>query len=236
MHNAAGFGLDAAIGYARLRRHDTGRQAVVVRSTEAVLVPTAAVGFVALWSWNDAQGSPVAAILRFVMVPVGIAAVFAPFAYCLASASEDLAQWRPSARAKMRAAAAVFSLLTTLVATGCASWSIENRARKERGIEVTCTVIAITQESRPTGDGTGSETYYLHRIACPPGGPSSVTSGTREAEPGHRLRVVYDPENRLHPTTETSPVDWHLTATIAAIALAASLALNITRVAARARD
>lgn len=232
--NAFGFGLDSATKYARLRCKRTGRAAAMVRGAEAVLVPTAAAGFTVLWAWTDAYGSPVPALPGGGLVAT--AAVFAAFLYCLASTAENLGTWHPSRRAKILGAAAVLSLLATVTAVGCVFWSVQSHARDERGIEVTCTVIAIAEDSRPVGDGgTGSETYYVHRIACPPGGPSSVTSGVREAEPGKRLRVVYDPEHRLRTTTETSPVDWHLTAVVAAIALAVSLALNITCVAVRVR-
>jgi hypothetical protein len=62
----------------------------------------------------------------------------------------------------------------------------------ERGRVTTCRVVAVTEEESFNGAGS----FYLHRLACDGGGPSSITPSDRPLQVNQRVRVRHDPERK----------------------------------------
>lgn len=224
-----GFGIDAVGRYGGLRDGKRGRHPAVIRVAEAVLVPATAVGVDFLWFWTNAHGSPVPWVPGWVLTSAGVVMFFAPFLYGFVQMVDSVELSRDW-MVRTVAGLAIGSAAATVAAIGCSNWAIKNHALEARGVEVTCTVVDSTKRTQQNpGEQAGSSTYYDNRIACPPGGPSTVVSGTRP-EPGQRLRVLYDSEHRLPATLETRPARWSVVATAGSIALAVALVANLAGV------
>lgn len=103
----------------------------------------------------------------------------------------------------------------------------------ERGRVTTCRVVAVTEEE--TFNGAGS--YYLHRLACDGGGPSSITQSDRTLQVNQRVRVRHDPEGKSDKailagdTEATKPQDlaWFAGAELGLITLASLILIATGR-------
>ncbi|MCX5409749.1 hypothetical protein OHA37_38580 [Streptomyces sp. NBC_00335] len=112
-----------------------------------------------------------------------------------------------AARAGQRGALLIaWSALPAAVGGFLALNSVDHVALRERGVEVTCVVEAVTSRVErystfnvETGQTVHQTTKYDHRLGCPPGGPSALTRDEELAKAGAQLRLVYDPRGEVQP-------------------------------------
>ncbi|MEU0242530.1 hypothetical protein ABZ234_33045 [Nocardiopsis sp. NPDC006198] len=108
---------------------------------------------------------------------------------------------------------------------------ITEEALLDRGIEVTCALLAVESRTITTtthhADGTTStstRTVYDHTLDCPPGGPAEMTLGHSAGPEGESAEITYDPRGRLDPVPSDSlpagspsPLPWWLLSAAAAL-------------------
>ncbi|MEU9002474.1 hypothetical protein [Streptomyces sp. NPDC048551] len=115
----------------------------------------------------------------------------------------------------------------------CALASVGQSALEERGVEISCVVLKVTEhtetESSMDADGhwtTRSSTSYDHHLDCPAGGPEHLDSPARLGKEGEPLAVLYDPQGKVSPGAAGHLHGWGLRTT-AAVAVAAAVLLGL---------
>jgi hypothetical protein len=80
--------------------------------------------------------------------------------------------------------------------------AVSQQAMHKRGRTTACTVKKVDRRVVTSTDSEGHTTtdvYYDHTLACAEPRVRMMTTGSRVAEPGGRIQVVYDPLGRLGP-------------------------------------
>jgi hypothetical protein len=97
---------------------------------------------------------------------------------------------------------------------------------RERGETVACTVLEVDRQFDPAADISAPElpasplTYYVHRLDCPSGRPAEMTTTDEPAgRPGQRIRVTYDPDDRVGPSPAEETGSLRLLLGVAGLAL-----------------
>jgi hypothetical protein len=80
--------------------------------------------------------------------------------------------------------------------------AVSDQAMRERGRTTACTVQKVERREVTSTDSNGNTTtdvYYDHDLACAEPRVRTMTTGSRVADRGERVQVVYDPRGRLRP-------------------------------------
>ncbi|WP_141577044.1 hypothetical protein [Actinomadura sp. WMMA1423] len=80
--------------------------------------------------------------------------------------------------------------------------AVSAQALHKRGRTTVCTVQKVDRREVTSTDGNGNTTtnvYYKHDLACAEPRVRTMTTGSRVADRGERVQVVYDPRGRLDP-------------------------------------
>ncbi|MFI6978396.1 hypothetical protein ACIBSV_07335 [Embleya sp. NPDC050154] len=90
-----------------------------------------------------------------------------------------------------------------------ASNAVGDTALAKRGVSTTCLVLDVRArtETSTSTDANGhttttTRTYNDHRLNCPEGGPTNMTTSRAAAKKGQSLRIRYDPKGRLDTVPE----------------------------------
>ncbi|MEU8776872.1 hypothetical protein [Streptomyces sp. NPDC048606] len=124
--------------------------------------------------------------------------------------------------------------LATLAGVFLVSGHVEHAVLEDRGVEVVCVVRGVDRrvETSTSTDAQGhttttTNTYYDHRLDCPPGGPSELNGrNSRLGAVGDDLAVVHDPRGKVAPQPARS-LDPGGLRTWALVALGAALLLGV---------
>ncbi|MCX4526532.1 MULTISPECIES: hypothetical protein [unclassified Streptomyces] len=111
--------------------------------------------------------------------------------------------------------------------------SVGHGALEERGIEISCVVLEVTEhtETETSMDSQGhwsttTRTSYDHRLDCPAGGPAHLDSPSRLAKEGEALPVLYDPQGKVSARAAGDVHAWGLrTAALVAVGTAVLMGL-----------
>lgn len=80
--------------------------------------------------------------------------------------------------------------------------AVSDQALHERGRTTACTVQKVDRREVTSTDADGNTTtdvYYDHDLACAEPRVRAMTTGSKVADRGERVQVVYDPRGRLDP-------------------------------------
>ncbi|MGW1990338.1 hypothetical protein [Embleya sp. NPDC001921] len=90
-----------------------------------------------------------------------------------------------------------------------ASDAVGDAALAKRGVSTTCLVLDVRArtETSTSTDANGhttttTRTYHDHRLNCPEGGPTKMTTSRAAAKKGQSLRIRYDPKGRVDTVPE----------------------------------
>lgn len=94
------------------------------------------------------------------------------------------------------------AFLLLVIGASMVAGAVSDQALHERGRTTACTVQKVDRREVTSTDSDGNTTtdvYYDHDLACAEPRVRTVTTGSRVADRGERIQVVYDPRGRLDP-------------------------------------
>lgn len=146
-----------------------------------------------------------------------------------------------------------YKLLALTAATGFGACLVlifiagEERTLAERGQTANCLVETVVLEYReellPSGHGVYFVSEYVHHLQCPQGGPDKMVTGSRIADKGTSVAVLWDPLWRIAPQPARSLNDDRTlfwlgvgAACVGALVLLLDALLDVRRVAVEGRS
>jgi hypothetical protein len=94
------------------------------------------------------------------------------------------------------------AFLLLVIGASMLAHAVSDQALHERGRTTACTVQKVDRREVTSTDSDGNTTtdvYYDHDLACAEPRVRTMTTGSRIADRGERIQVVYDPRGRLAP-------------------------------------
>ncbi|MGW7348877.1 hypothetical protein [Streptomyces sp. NPDC054854] len=115
--------------------------------------------------------------------------------------------WHAALAARRGASLIALSALLAGLGAVLALVSVGHSTLEERGIEIDCIVLKVTERTETDSSMDDAEghwayttrTSYDHRLDCPAGGPEYLNTPSRSAKVDDSLAVVHDPQGKVSP-------------------------------------